>query len=114
MTPIERDAIRGRLHAKLAEVLRRHAKVTSSLRRERTPLGTDWEDNAAILENDEVLDALDADERVRVVQLRAAIVRLAGGEYGLCVTCGETIAAGRLEALPEVATCVACARAAES
>ena len=114
MTPINHDVVRDRLQAKLAEILRRHGKVTSNLRRERTPLGSDWEDNAAVLENDEVLDALDADGRAQVVQLRAAITRLAQGDYGRCVTCRKAIPAERLEALPEIATCVTCARAAEA
>lgn len=114
MTTLDLDLIRRRLHEALESVLRRHAKVTSSLRRERTPLGTDWEDNATILENDEVLDALDAEGRQRVVQLLAAISRLTHGDYGRCVACGGDIAGARLEALPEATHCVACAQAAET
>ncbi len=44
----------------------------------------------------------------RVNRIAAALERLDGGEYGLCVECGEGIALARLQALPEVTTCVRC------
>ncbi len=39
----------------------------------------------------------------------AAVERLDRGGYGICTSCGSTIAASRLEALPATATCVGCA-----
>jgi DnaK suppressor protein len=44
----------------------------------------------------------------RVHRLQAALERLRNGEYGTCVECGESIAAARIRALPEVQTCVRC------
>jgi|SRR5919108_2515870 DnaK suppressor protein len=44
----------------------------------------------------------------RVNRLSAALDRLAEGEYGTCVECGEPISAARLHAMPEVQTCVRC------
>jgi DnaK suppressor protein len=44
----------------------------------------------------------------RVNRLSAALDRLAEGEYGTCVECGEPISPARLHALPEVQTCVRC------
>ena len=44
----------------------------------------------------------------RVHRLSAALERLNGGEYGLCVECSEQIVAARLRAVPEVQTCVRC------
>jgi DnaK suppressor protein len=44
----------------------------------------------------------------RVNRIAAALERLDAGEYGLCVECGEGIAPARLQALPEVTTCVRC------
>ena len=44
----------------------------------------------------------------RVNRITAALDRLNDGEYGICVECGEKIAAARLRALPEVQTCVRC------
>ncbi len=51
-------------------------------------------------------------ERVQLRQVEDALERLAGGTYGTCRNCGRPIAPERLEALPWVATCIACARAA--
>jgi DnaK suppressor protein len=44
----------------------------------------------------------------RVNRIAAALERVDAGEYGLCVECGEHIAPARLQALPEVTTCVRC------
>ena len=44
----------------------------------------------------------------RVNALAAALDRLKDGDYGTCVECGEDIAPARLQALPEVQTCVRC------
>ena len=44
----------------------------------------------------------------RVNRITAALERLDRGEYGTCVECGEAIASARLQALPEVLTCVRC------
>jgi DnaK suppressor protein len=44
-------------------------------------------------------------------QIRAALARLDSGTFGQCQGCGASIAAERLEALPYVSTCAACANA---
>src|SRR5881296_1015988 len=44
----------------------------------------------------------------RVNRLSAALERLNDGGYGTCVECEETISPARLQALPEVQTCVRC------
>lgn len=105
------DEARTRLEQALEVLLMRNAKVSATLRRERNPLGGDWEENAVILENDEVLEALDAEGRAQVSRLRAALARIAAGAYGTCAECGGAIAPARLDALPEITTCVDCARA---
>ena len=46
---------------------------------------------------------------VRHVQrLSTALRRLHDGEYGVCANCAESISPARLQALPEVHTCVRC------
>ena len=94
-------------------VLRREQKVESNLRRERTPLSRDSRDAVSVLQNDEVLEALDEDARARLVQIDAALARLDAGTYGACGLCGEEIGSARLAAMPEAALCVECARAGE-
>ena len=44
----------------------------------------------------------------RVNRLSAALERLNEGEYGVCIECEEPISPVRLQALPEVQTCVRC------
>src|SRR3989441_11276209 len=44
----------------------------------------------------------------RVNRLSAALDRLKDGEYGTCVECEEPISPARLQAMPEVLTCVRC------
>jgi len=44
----------------------------------------------------------------RVNRLSAALDRMNGREYGTCVDCDEPISLARLDAMPEVQTCVRC------
>jgi DnaK suppressor protein len=53
--------------------------------------------------------ALAAQARARLAQIDAALRRLAAGSYGRCEACGQPIAAARLTARPETATCITCA-----
>ena len=55
-----------------------------------------------------------ATERARkrdLVRIEMAERRLAEGEYGYCIECGEAIADGRLAADPMAETCIRCASA---
>ena len=56
------------------------------------------------------LDTLVRQAEARLVEVDAALARVAGGSYGTCERCGEPIPDERLEARPAAATCVACAR----
>lgn len=44
----------------------------------------------------------------RANRLASALERLGRGDYGICEECGGAIAPARLQALPEVTTCVVC------
>ncbi|MEZ4267375.1 MAG: TraR/DksA C4-type zinc finger protein [Myxococcota bacterium] len=46
--------------------------------------------------------------RQRLDRVQAALRRVKVDEYGECLRCDEPIGFGRLEAAPEVATCVRC------
>jgi len=54
------------------------------------------------------LTALDEQGRREMGEIRAALARIDAGTYGLCSTCGETISAARLEAIPTARRCVSC------
>jgi RNA polymerase-binding transcription factor DksA len=45
--------------------------------------------------------------------VEAALERIEAGNYGNCELCGREIPKQRLDALPQAATCVECARDAE-
>ena len=53
--------------------------------------------------------ALVRQARDHLVEIEAALGRLASGTYGTCEGCGSVIAPGRLEARPVARTCISCA-----
>ena len=44
----------------------------------------------------------------RVGRLASALARVATGDYGICIACGDRISLARLRALPEIETCIQC------
>jgi RNA polymerase-binding protein DksA len=44
-----------------------------------------------------------------LAEIDAALTRMDEGRYGLCKTCGNEIALGRLQVRPQAALCIACA-----
>jgi DnaK suppressor protein len=47
-----------------------------------------------------------------IERIRATLKRIDDGEFGYCVTCGDEIAAKRLEIDPTIPTCIRCASVA--
>ncbi|MDQ1712482.1 MAG: DnaK suppressor protein [Frankiaceae bacterium] len=47
--------------------------------------------------------------RRRLADVEAALERIGAGTYGVCETCGATIGAERLAALPATRRCIGCA-----
>ena len=47
-------------------------------------------------------------------EVRAALQRLDGGNFGVCVECENEIGSKRLAAIPWTASCIECQRAADS
>ncbi|HMH58417.1 MAG TPA: TraR/DksA C4-type zinc finger protein [Galbitalea sp.] len=47
--------------------------------------------------------------RRHVDEIDAALIRMDAGAYGLCTTCGQSIALGRLQVRPQAALCIVCA-----
>lgn len=54
------------------------------------------------------VDALIHQARTQLVEVDAALARIASGTYGTCERCGAPIAEARLEARPTARTCVTC------
>jgi len=103
------ESIRQRLLEELNTALGLAQKVDDHLRnRDRTP-PADSGERAIFLENDDVLEALDAHQDTHVAALRAALERVDAGTHGTCTQCGSSIQPARLQALPHVALCIRCA-----
>lgn len=69
----------------------------------------DWSEQASERENDEVLNALESEAKIEIQQLSNAITRMEQGNYGICMSCGEDIAKGRLAVQPAALKCINCA-----
>jgi len=52
-------------------------------------------------------------ESVRARDIRAALQRIEGGSFGICINCDEEIGAKRLAAVPWAALCIVCQEAAD-
>lgn len=97
---------RNVLLGRLAELDQRLHQIESELGGEKAP---DFSDSAIDREDEEVLERLGRGGQEEIARIRAALVRIREGTYGICVQCGEQISAERLEILPETPLCRQCA-----
>ncbi|WP_338242870.1 TraR/DksA family transcriptional regulator [Aurantiacibacter hainanensis] len=96
-----------RLEKQLSELESRLQRIERDLDEPHDP---DSSERAVQMEDD---DSLEAQARLvtrEIASTRRALDRIESGEYGYCVECGEEISEGRLEARPEAALCINCAR----
>lgn len=100
-------ALRAKLEAKKLELEARLDRITANLRR---GYDADSKERAKELEDSEVVDALGNEAREEVAKISAALRRIDGGDFGICVQCGENIPRQRLEAYPYADECIDCAR----
>lgn len=102
MTP---EAAREILLARRAELLGNIARIEDQL---DDPVPKDWEDAASERQGDEVLTALGQSDQAEIRRIDAALSRIAAGDYGDCVQCGNPIAERRLQLLPDTPFCANC------
>jgi RNA polymerase-binding transcription factor DksA len=107
--PDQPRTARGKLLERASLLRERLQRVRSDLRREREPLPRDSADAAIVVENDEVLLALEQTALRELAALEAALERIEHGAYGICETCSRPIDAERLRVVPYAAQCQACA-----
>ena len=98
---------KARLEAQLSEVSARLARIEQDL---AEPLNADSAEQAVEMEDDASLEGQAALLRQQIASIDRALERIAAGTYGECVRCGGEIAPARLEARPEAALCIDCAR----
>lgn len=112
-------AERKRIRARLDDDLRELSDTQAQLRAEiaaalvgRRGVGTDEsedpEGSSLAFEQAQTISLLDQSER-HGAEIVAALARIDAGTYGACQRCGGAISAGRLEARPFAALCIACA-----
>ena len=102
MTP---EAAKDILLARRTELLGNIARIEDQL---DDPMPKDWEDAASERQGDEVLTALGQSDRAEIRRIDAALARIAAGDYGDCVQCGNPIAEKRLQLLPDTPFCANC------
>jgi RNA polymerase-binding protein DksA len=100
---------KARLEASLAEL---EARLSTLARDLAEPPSRDWDEMAIEQEDDEALEHQAVLVEKEIASIQRALGRIKDGSYGTCVRCGEEIAPERLEARPEAALCIACARSA--
>lgn len=103
-------AAKARLEAQLAELEQRQERIAEDL---SEPLNPDSSEQAVEMEDDASLEGQGALVAKEIASTKRALARIADGTYGECVRCGEDIAPARLEARPEAALCIDCARSNE-
>lgn len=97
---------KAQLEARLADLTGRLQGIESELDSHQNP---DWEELATEREGDEVLESMGVSGQHEIRQIRAALDRIAAGDYGFCTKCGAEISADRLDLLPQTPFCRNCA-----
>jgi len=111
--PMKKLNIKGcrqMLEAKRGELLSGHYK-TEGLSIERVP--DSIEELTLEVERNMAVDALNRKSAL-LEQVTEALERIAGGDYGMCLTCQKEISPKRLAALPWAVRCLECQQAAEN
>ena len=104
------DAFKASLEAQLEELESRQSRIAEDL---AEPLNPDSSEQAVEMEDDASLEGQGALIAKEIASVKRALARIEDGTYGECVRCGEDIAPARLEARPEAALCINCARSNE-
>ncbi len=112
MPPISATSItevREQLKNLRGELLHRIEAIENDVHHKDQPVEKDFAEQVTQRENDDVLNALDDEAKQTVIQIDAALKRIADDQYGICALCGEEISSARLHALPYATSCINCA-----
>ena len=107
---ISLDNRKTTLEARLAYLNGKLLEIEHDLDQEPT---RDFEDYATEHEDDEVLERLGTAGQQEIRAIKAALDRIARGEYGICRKCRADILPARLDVLPYTPICKECARKAQ-
>lgn len=98
---------KARLEAQLADLKARLERIEQDL---AEPLNANSSEQAVEMEDDASLEAQGLLLSRQIASVDRALERIVAGTYGECVRCGGQIGPARLEARPEAALCIDCAR----
>lgn len=98
---------RARLEGLMTELKDRLERIEEDL---AEPLNPNSSEQAVEVEDDASLGGQAMLVRRQIASVDRALERIAAGTYGECVRCGGDIAPARLDARPEAALCIDCAR----
>ena len=104
MTPIATR--KATLEARQADLLNRIGGIKVELDSHHE---TDWEERATQREGDEVLEGMGNEAQTELRAIRAALGRVASGNYGTCQKCGSPISEARLDVVSYTPFCKECA-----
>jgi DnaK suppressor protein len=102
-----RNLTRG--EAELARLHRDHAGLIQASESANADDEHDPEGATIAFEREQLVSIM-ARVRRAVTDLRAALIDLDEGRYGVCVGCGKPIDPARLEVRPQARSCIRCAR----
>lgn len=71
-------------------------------------MSSDEIDNASEIERQTSELQKLSQQKVRKAQLERALSRVLSSDYGWCDDCGDEIAQGRINAIPDAVTCISC------
>ncbi len=89
-------------------ILHRLNLLDKDKKRTSNPLPESLDDQAVAIENDEVINRLDTQDRIELKSINDALKRIEARVFGICISCGYEISKRRLKAMPYAANCIGC------
>lgn len=108
------DEIRKKLFSQRRDLFRQAAQTEEELLWLETDVESEAQERGQGEKMVQLLDRLDGRMKAEIEAIDRALFKLGTGRYGRCERCGQAIPQSRLEALPAVALCLACAEVGET
>ena len=110
----ELENVRKSLFDRRHEIIHKLSDAQDQTKTIETDIAQDLADKAESSYTKEFLLSLSNAEREELLQIEAALKRIAKGEYGVCQVCQKEIGKKRLAALPWTSLCIECQEKSES
>lgn len=104
------ESIKKELQQRQAELQQRHERTHKHIYEKDEPVSANFNEQIKETENDQLVMALEAEAVEELAQIARALKRIEEGSYQECASCGGTISAERLEAIPYTDRCIDCAQ----